>query len=326
MDFPPDSSNNNENPPEDPLRSAKFKMNNDNILISLAQSHRTTRPSQVVYSQPLKSDKSEYYEEWLQKCVAWIAMGSGIKRMDFYSLEKITNFLVNEIKSIGRKAAYFSRVRGCETSNFVDVMNALESVNPSVYNAIFNEKKASKMKQLPKQIPLVGHNTLIKPVMLSQPSALYFECMVNATECISELNKDNEEETNAVYNSMSRNQYKSGKALKMPKIMDMDFHALYTNRGPYSLKADEIYQQIVASRPKFVHKHMPLLPPEFVVAESSGQNVDYSPRDLKTSEKLTKQNLLLQSDLPILHRVQIEPELRDLRSDKDQINTLNKTS
>uniref|UniRef100_A0A3B0MTG4 Uncharacterized protein n=1 Tax=Theileria annulata TaxID=5874 RepID=A0A3B0MTG4_THEAN len=319
MDNVDENLNFNDNEVEDNLASDEFRINNDNV-ISLTQSLRTALPSQVIFTRANLSDKSDYYEEWLQKCVAWIALDSGVRRMDFYSLEKITNFVTNHIKALGRKATLLSRTRGCETTNFVDVMKALEEVDPTVYNYIFKEKLSSKTKQLPKKVPIVSHNYLTQPVALSQPSALYFQCMINATELLSELNSSNSSGFGSmgglnVYNSMSLSKRDSdGKGLKPLELLDMEYFLTYTTRTPYSFKMDEVYQKIVASRPKFLHKHMPLLPPEFIFGRNDDDNLSYDPDPGKQSDSLMSQNILLQSDLPMLHRVQIEPDLQHLNT------------
>ncbi|EKX73340.1 conserved hypothetical protein [Theileria equi strain WA] len=294
------------NEPLDESLGSNFKVNKDNVIISLAQSHRSARSSHVIYTQPLESDKIEYYEEWMQKCVAWVAKSCGIKKMDCYSLEKISNFVINEIKAIGRKASYLSKVRGCECSNFIDIMNALEIVNPDVYKHIFTDRLISKSKQLPKQVTVFAHNTLIQPAVLAQPSGLYFECMVNASEHLSELN----EEGGQTYSNSGKQ-----KTVRDGESIDLEYFLTYSNRNTYSLKSDECYQQIASSRPKYLHKHMPLLPAEFIFGQES-QEASYTAETTKTSDKLTKQNLMLQAELPLLHRVQIQPELQALRSDK----------
>ncbi|EAN30465.1 hypothetical protein TpMuguga_03g00624 [Theileria parva strain Muguga] len=312
---------------EDNLAEDDFNEEEDNE-VSLGDSQSTPIPPQVLNPRQLESDISDYYEEWLIRCVAWIALCSGIKRIDFFSLEAATNFVVNHVKTLGRKATEMSRVRGCETTNFVDVMKALETVDSTVYNYIFKEKLGSKTKPLIRYEPIIPHDILTQPVSLSQPSALYYECMINTTELLSELNASNTSPFAAhgflnVYNSMSlKKQDDDGKGIS-PEILDIEYFLTYITRNPYSFKMDEVYQKILESKPKFLHKHMPLLPPDFVFVQETEDNLIYNAEPPKASDRITKQNLLLQSGLPILHRMQTEPDLQNSRPhfDIDNIST-----
>ncbi|EDO07809.1 hypothetical protein BBOV_III002430 [Babesia bovis T2Bo] len=306
--------------PEGSSESA-FKLNKDTVIISLAQSHRSARSSNVIYRQPLETDRGDYYEEWLQKCVAWIAYSHGIKRMDSYSLELMVNFVTQEIRRIGRKAAMLSRVRGCDTSNFVDLITALESTNGELHNMIFKDKVVSEAKQLPKQVVALSHSSLIQPAVLSQPSALYFECMVNASSHLSEINNNTEttdannaEDSDMGYNSMSKPPQHLVSSIKDEGTIDLDYFLTSSTRDTYSLKSDEAYQKIVASRPIFAHKHFPLLPPAFKMNDGNQNTVTYHvDAQASTNERLAKQNLLLQMELPLLHRVQIHPDIQEMR-------------
>ncbi|GIX61878.1 transcription initiation factor tfiid complex subunit taf8 [Babesia caballi] len=298
-----------------------FKVNRDSVIISLAQSHRSARSSNVIYQEPLETDRGEYYEEWLQKCVAWIAYSQGIRRLNCCSLEFLANFVANEIRRIGRKAAMLSRTRGCDSSNFVDVVSALDTMNPALYNMIFNDKVVSTAKQLPKQVVALSHNSLIQPAVLAQPSALYFECMVNASSHLSEINNAGESaeepstgEEEVVYNSLSKPADKGLAIGKDDGMVDLDFFLTSASRDTYSLKSDEAYQKIVASRPAFAHKHFPLLPPAFKLSDADPNAVAYQvAAQGNTNEMLTRQNVLLQMELPLLHRVQVRPELQEMR-------------
>lgn len=305
-------------------RDSNFKVTHDSVIISLAQSHRSARSSNVIYQEPLETDRGEYYGEWLQKCVAWIAFSQGIKRMDCYSLEFLSNFVANEIRRIGRKAAMLSRTRGCDSSNFVDVVGALERMNPTLYNMIFKEKVVSCAKQLPKQVVALSHSSLIQPAMLSQPSALYFECMMNASSHLSEINSTGDptseeistEEDNVVYNSISKPSEKGLTINKDDAVLDMEYLLTSSSRDTYSLKSDEAYQKIVASRPAFAHKHFPLLPPAFKLNDADPNALQYQvDSQQNTSELMAKQNILLQKELPLLHRVQVRPDLQQLRDE-----------
>ncbi|ORM41125.1 uncharacterized protein BXIN_0458 [Babesia sp. Xinjiang] len=301
-----------------------FKVNRDSVIISLAQSHRSARSSNVVYQEPLETDRGEYYEEWLQKCVAWIAYSHGIRRMDCYSLELLANFVSQEIRRIGRKAAMLSRTRGCDSSNFVDLVSALESMNSDLYNMIFKEKVVSVAKQLPKQVVALSHSSLIQPAVLSQPSALYFECMVNASSHLSEINNTNEAtegsnsgEGYAVYNSMSK-PTQVVTASKDDGVIDLDYFLTSATRDTYSLKSDEAYQKIVAARPPFAHKHFPLLPTAFKLNDSETNEISYQVDSQgNTNERLARQNILLQMELPLLHRVQVRPDLQEMRDEAE---------
>ncbi|GFE52893.1 transcription initiation factor TFIID complex subunit TAF8, putative [Babesia ovis] len=300
-----------------------FKVNKDSVIISLAQSHRSARSSNIVYQEPLETDRGEYYEEWLQKCVAWIAYSLGIKRMDCYSLELLANFVSQEIRRIGRKAAMLSRMRGCDSSNFVDMVSALESTNQNLYNMIFKEKVVSEAKQLPKQVVALSHTSLIQPAVLSQPSALYFECMVNASSHLSEINNNSENaeatntsESDVVYNSMSKPTQQGLTSVKGDSVIDLDYFLTSATRDTYSLKSDEAYQKIVASRPPFAHKHFPLLPPAFKMNDSNKNEMTYHiDAQGNTNERLARQNILLQMELPLLHRVQVRPDLQEMRDE-----------
>lgn len=298
-----------------------FKVNHDSVIISLAQSHRSSRNANVIYQEPLETDRAEYYEEWLQKCVAWIAFSHGIKRMDCYSLEFLTNYVANEIRNIGRKAAMLSRTRGCDSSNFVDVVGALECINPPLHNMIFKEKVVSTAKQLPKQVVALSHNSLIQPVVLAQPSALYFECMMNASSHLSEVNPAGEpseapaeSDSKVVYNSISKPSEKGLIMNKYDGMLDLEYMVTSASRDTYSLKSDEVYQKIVSSRPPFAHKHFPLLPPAFKMSDPDENAVSYEvDKQGNNKEVMARQNILLQMELPLLNRVQVRPDLQELR-------------
>ncbi|KAK1444910.1 hypothetical protein BgAZ_108160 [Babesia gibsoni] len=310
---------------------SSFKVNHDSVIISLAQSHRSARSSNVIYQEPLETDRGEYYEEWLQKCVAWIAFSHGIKRMDCYSLEFLSNFVANEIRKIGRKAAMLSRTRGCDSSNFVDVVGALERINPSLHSMIFKDKVVSTAKQLPKQVVALSHTSLIQPALLAQPSALYFECMMNASSHLSEINTGGESsegmgaEENVVYNSLAKPCEKGLTWKKDDGNLDLEYFVTSSSRDTYSLKSDEVYQKIVASRPPFAHKHFPLLPPALRLNDGDPNEMNYTvDNQSNTKELMARQNILLQMELPLLHRVQVRPDLQQIRDTAMASRTKNK--
>ncbi|CDR96493.1 hypothetical protein, conserved [Babesia bigemina] len=306
----------------DAAADSTFKVNRDSVIISLAQAHRSARSSNVVYQEPLETDRGEYYDEWLQKCVAWIAYTHGIRRLDCYSIEFLANFVANEIRRIGRKAATLSRTRGCDSSNFVDVVSALESMNPSLYNMIFKEKVVSAAKQLPKQVVALSHTSFIQPAVLAQPSSLYFECMVNASSHLSEINTPGDSmeggvaSEEPVYNSLSKPSQAALSVNKDEAAVDLEYFITSAARDTYSLKSDEAYQKIVASRPRFAHKHFPLLPAAFKLNDPEPNELNYRvDAQGNPNERLARQNVLLQMELPQLHRVQIRPGLQEMRDE-----------
>ncbi|GBE59448.1 transcription initiation factor TFIID complex subunit TAF8, putative [Babesia ovata] len=311
-----------EPPSVDATADSTFKTKRDNVIISLAQAHRSARSSNVVYQEPLETDRGEYYDEWMQKCVAWVAYNHGIKRLDCYSIEFLANFVANEIRRIGRKAAMLSRTRGCDSSNFLDIVTAIECTNPYLYNMIFNEKVVSTAKQLPKQVVALSHSNFIQPAVLAQPSTLYFECMVNASTHLSEVATPGDSMEGGpagdeiVYNSLSKPNNRLLPINRDDAVMDLDYFIASATRDTYSLKSDEAYQKIVASRPRFAHKHFPLLPAAFKLDDPEPNSLMYAVESNENpNERLLRRNVLLQMELPQLHRVQIQPALQEMRDE-----------